>query len=108
MSIYIKFGITERQGDTECEHNMVAEVPDGTTLDQLNDAMKRLLLDFYADCEWDESDPEPFRVWTPHDSLCWITGDVQIREHEFQVLRDHMSNMTYNMKQYLTNPEFRL
>ena len=106
--LYIKFTITERKGDDEHDHDMVAQIPDNTRVDQLTTALNSFLLDFYTDSEWDESDNPPYKVWTGNDSLCWISDDEQINESHFSVLRQHMNNQTFNVNQYLTNPSFRL
>ena len=108
--LYIKFSITERKGDLELDHDMVAQIPDDTTVDQLTTALNSFLLDFYANSEWDDSDDPPYKVWTGNNSLCWISDDEQLQggEEEFIILCQHMNNQTFNVNEYLTNPRFRL
>lgn len=100
MAQYIKFCIGERTGDTEHFTDMVAKISDGISVSHLQHAMEAFLLDWYADCEWEDDTHE--KVWTSHQSLCWLDGDEQVTEAEFKVLRDHMNNQTFNIEQCLT------
>jgi len=105
MTHYIKFAITEYNGETEHETTMVARVPEGTTVEHINLAMRAFLLDWYGSDEddWDTSDEPPYKVWTSHQTLCWISDDEQLSgEDEFNILCKHMNNQTFNINECLT------
>jgi len=94
---HFAFSITERTGDTEHTEDMVASIADN---EDIVSKLNNLLLDWYADCEWDESDQPPFRVWTPHMSLCWIEDCEKLTPEEFNVASRRINNMTFKLKSY--------
>lgn len=109
MSHYLKFTITERSGDVENDTTMVAEVPEGTSVEHLNRAYRAFLLDWYGSNEddWDtgylDTDGNLYKVWTDHQSLCWISDDEQLRCKEvFEELCEHTNNQSFNINACLT------
>ena len=91
------FTITERIGDVENDEDMVASIEDH---EDIVSKLNNLLIDWYADCEWDESDNPPEKVWTPHMSLCWIQDCEKLTPEEFNLYSRRVNNMTLKLKSY--------
>ncbi len=89
--------IGERLMDTASYDEFIARVnPDLDLTDKLNN----LLLDWYADSEWEDEDLKE-QVWTPHQSLCWIDGVEDLTPEEFKLLEHRgKSNMTNKLHFY--------
>lgn len=101
MSHFIKMTIAESNGDLKAYTDIVARIPEGTTLPHLQRATEAFLLDWYAFSEWEGDDR--IKVRTPQETLCWIHADEQLQsEDEFNVLCRHMDNQSLNINACLT------